>query len=284
MVSWNRSFRRRSRAWIYAALAWLLGFVFTQVRAETLSETIMSAGVERSYLLYVPESYDGEPVPLVLNFHGSGGVPENQLATSRFDALAESEGFAVVFPAGAFTNSVTQRSWNANVEAGVDDVQFARDVIARVSEKLNIDQSRVYATGFSGGARMSSRLACELADTLAAVAPVAGLQYPDGCTPNRAIPIITFHGKADQINQFELSENSRPYWRMGVETAIEQWRDANACTGTEASRVADNIELRQWPSCDADAEIHFYVIDDGGHVWPEGASARIWAFFESHSL
>jgi len=71
---------------------------------------------------------------------------------------------------------------------------------------------------------------------------------------------------------------------MGVETAIEQWRDANACIGTEALRVADNIELRQWPSCDADAEIHFYVIDDGGHVWPEGASERIWAFFESHSL
>lgn len=284
MASWNRSFRQSVSASVRAAVISLLASVFAPVQAETFSETIVSAGVERSYLLYLPESDDGEALPLVLNFHGSGGVPENQLATSGFDALAEREGFAVVFPAGAFTNSVTQRSWNANVEPGVDDVQFARDLIASLSARWNIDASRIYATGFSGGARMSSRLACELSDTLAAAAPVAGLQYPDGCTPGRAIPIITFHGKADQVNQYELSENSRPYWRMGVETAIERWREANGCAGSEAARIAANVELRQWPDCSADSAIHFYVIDDGGHVWPAGASDQIWAFFEMHSL
>lgn len=207
--------------------------VFAQ--PQTGVETITSGGVERSYLLYVPEAYRGDPAPLVLNFHGSGGVPENQLRTSGFGELADREGFVVAFPAGAFTNSVTARSWNANVEAGVDDVQFARDVIADVSSKLRIDASRIYATGFSGGARMTSRLACELADTLAAAAPVSGLQYPDGCTLVHAMPIITFHGKADQ--------------------------------GT---------------GCRDGAEIAFYVIEDGRHTWPPGASELIWAFFEQH--
>jgi polyhydroxybutyrate depolymerase len=254
-------------------------------QAETGVQTIVSGGVERSYLLYVPESYRGDPVPLVLNFHGSGGVPDNQRVTSAFDALAEREGFAVAFPAGAFTNSLTARSWNANLEPGVDDVRFARDVIADAAAKISIDESRIYATGFSGGGRMSSRLACELADTLAAAAPVAGLQYPTGCTPARAVPLMSFHGKADQVNHYELGDDARPYWRMGVETAVAMWREAIGCTGDPGiAAVAPGVELRRWSACRSGAEIRFYVIEDGGHVWPEDASELIWAFFEGHRL
>lgn len=254
-----------------------------QTAAGQTSQTIRSAGVERTYLLHVPAGYDGNPIPLVLNYHGSGGVPENQLASSRFDELADRETFAVAFPAGAFTNSVTQRSWNANVEEGVDDVRFARDVIADVSAKINIDAARIYVTGMSGGARMSSRLACELSDVLAAAAPVAGLQYPDGCVPARPVPILAFHGKADRVNHYEVSADSRPYWRMGVETAVEKWRQANRCANAmQASQISDNVELRTWASCDAGSEIRFFVIEDGGHVWPDGASEQIWSFFEQH--
>jgi polyhydroxybutyrate depolymerase len=246
-------------------------------------QTIQSAGVERSYLLHVPPDYDGDAIPLVLNFHGSGGVPENQLATSGFDVLADREGFAVAFPAGVFTNSVSSRSWNANVEEGVDDVRFARDVIADVSARINVDPARIYVTGMSGGARMSSRLACELSDVLAAAAPVAGLQYPDGCVPVRAMPIISFHGKADRVNQYEVSADSRPYWRMGVETAAEKWRQANHCKADmQVSEINDNVELRTWSACDSGSEIRLYVIEDGGHVWPDDASEKIWSFFEGH--
>jgi len=256
-----------------------------QVATGRSLQTIVSGGVERSYLLYVPEGYAGRAIPLVLNFHGSGGVPENQIATSGFDELADREGFAVAFPAGLFANTVSERSWNANVDPGVDDVRFARDVIDDVSAKLAIDASRVYATGFSGGARMTSRLACELADRLAAAAPVAGLQYPDGCTPVRAVSILAFHGKADRVNQYELTGSSRPYWHMGVETALARWREANGCASdAQVSEVTTGLELRVWPSCSNGAEIRIYVDADDDHVWPQGASERIWSFFEQHSL
>ena len=247
------------------------------------TQTVESAGLERSYLLHVPKGYAGQAIPLVLNLHGSGGVPENQLATSGFGALADREGFAVAFPAGVFANTVSERSWNANREPGADDVQFARDLIADVSSRLNIDLARIYVTGFSGGARMSSRLACELADQLAAAAPVAGLQFPDGCTPSRAIPILAFHGKADTVNQYEVSANSRPYWRMGIETALERWRAAERCADDgRVSAVAADIEFRVWPTCADGAEVGIYVDADAGHVWPENASELIWAFFAQH--
>ena len=263
-----------------------------------------SDGDQRSYLLYLPENIGTEPAPLVFSFHGSGGVPQNQVRTSRFDKLADEFGFVAVFPAGAFTNSVTARSWNANVEPGVDDVQFVRDMIEDVAAMVSIDRSRIYASGMSGGGRISSRLACELSIVLAAAAPVAGLQYPDDCTVIRPIPIIAFHGLADRVNQYEVSENSRPYWRMGVETALDKWRQANGCSlAITDDRLSQEVRFYRWSECDGVAEIHFYQIRSGGHTWPGAAipenvdisgpdrvdqgidaSRLIWEFFSRHSL
>ena len=256
---------------------------------------LSSGGEPRSFLLYLPDSYSGESIPLVFSFHGSGGIPQNQVTTTGFDTLADQHGFAVVFPTGAFTNSVTARSWNANIDAGVDDVQFVRDMIEDVAESVNIDRSRIYTSGFSGGARMSSRLACELSDVLAAAAPVAGLQYPDGCTPSRAIPIISFHAMDDGVNQYEVGENSRPYWRMGVETALDKWRQAIDCAlANNDEDIAPGITMYAWNNCGDTAEIHFFVTETGGHTWPGSssgsavqdidASALIWEFFRRHRL
>ncbi len=256
---------------------------------------IASAGAQRSYLLYVPESYNGQPAPLVFSFHGSGGYPQNQVDVSGFDKLAEEHGFIAVFPAGEFTNSVSERSWNANVEAGVDDVQFTRDMINEISGLLAIDASRIYTSGFSGGGRISSRLACELSDVLAAAAPVAGLQYPEDCTLKRPIPIITFHAEDDPTNTYEVQANSRPYWRMGVETALDRWRQASGCTlANTHEQVAYNIRTYTWTECGGGGEILFYQTATGGHTWPGAAqrgavqdisaSELIWAFFTRHHL
>jgi len=271
--------------------AWLIGAslvslaAFGQVAPNQTTYEIVSSGVERSYLLHVPAGYDGEAVPLVLDFHGSGGVPESQSATSNFGTIADREGFGVVFPAGVFANSGTARSWNANVADGVDDVQFVRDIIDDVAERLSVDRTRIYATGFSGGARMTSRLACELSHLLAAAAPVAGVQYPDDCTLRQPIPILAIHGRADRSNQYELSASSRPYWRMGVETAVEKWRDANGCdTRVDATGLPGDVERRTWIDCSADAEIALYVLENGRHAWPDFASEVIWEFFSRHRL
>jgi polyhydroxybutyrate depolymerase len=247
--------------------------------------SLTSGGTERSYVLHVPTGYDHDAIPLVLNFHPSSGTPEGQIATSGFNSIADREGFAVAYPAGVFANTVSQRTWNANVEEGVDDVQFARDVIDDVAGKLAIDPSRIYTTGFSGGARMSSRLACALADILAAAAPVAGLQYPDGCVPARPVSIVAFHGKADRVNQYEVTADSRPYWTMGVETAAEKWRSALGCgEGAMDGGFTDEpgLVLRVYPPCAGANALQLFISETDDHVWPAGASERIWAFFEAH--
>lgn len=272
-----------TRIGIWILTACIASTANAQVGHGQTRHGLVTSDVERSYLLYVPPGYDGRPVPLVLNFHGSFLVPEDQVEASGFEAIADRAGFAVAFPAGAYANGTTQRSWNADLEDGVDDVQFVRDIIDDVARSLNIDRSRIYVTGFSGGGRITSRLACELSDVLAAAAPVAGLQYYVDCTPAQPIPILAIHGNADRFNHYELREDSPAYWHVGVETAIEKWRAANGCgSRANVTEFADDVELRAWTDCRGNSEVAFYVVEGGGHVWPDFASEVIWDFFSRH--
>jgi polyhydroxybutyrate depolymerase len=253
------------------------------VAAADGEHTLVSSGVQRSYLLHVPAGSDGSAVPLVFNFHGSLLVPQNQVDSSRLNVVADREKFAVVYPAGIFAAGNLRNAWNPDREPGVDDIQLVRDIIDDVAKRVRIDRSRIYATGFSGGGRISSRLACELSDVLAAAAPVAGLQYYAGCTPARPIPILTIHGNADRFNHYELRDNSPPYWHMGVETAVEEWRKANGCgPKPEVGAFAEKIELRTFTGCRGGTEVAFYVVEGGDHVWPDFASEVIWDFFSRH--
>jgi polyhydroxybutyrate depolymerase len=253
------------------------------VAAGEIEHTLVSSGVERSYLLHTPAGYPGKAIPLVFNFHGSLLVPQNQIDASNMSAVADRQGFAVVYPAGIYAAGNLHNAWNPDREEGVDDIQLVRDIIEDVAKIVKLDRSRIYATGFSGGGRITSRLACELSDVLAAAAPVAGLQYYAGCTPVRPIAILTIHGNADRFKHYELRDNSPPYWHMGVETAVEKWRAADGCRPKPTvSTFNEKVELRAWTGCRGGAEIAFYVVDGGDHVWPDFSSEVIWAFFSRH--
>jgi len=275
----------------------------TQIQKSDSWQTIQSGQTERRYLLYVPTGYDGNmPVPLVFNFHGTGSNPSAQLAYSDFIKLAEEKGFVIALPFGMHKNRGLN-SWNTvNDPDSVNDVQLVRDIINDLSKRLHIDPKRIYATGMSGGARMTSRIACELDDALAAVAPVAGIQFPPDCQASRAVSIITFHGKKDVVNTYVQGDNSPPYWTAGVEDSLAEWVEKNGCTeNPEILTISDAVTRLDWGHCRNTSEIMFYRIEDGGHTWPGSSivltqpwsgktnkdiatSQLIWEFFEAHPL
>lgn len=130
-------------------------------------------GAVRQYKVHVPPSYSPDkPTPVVFCFHGLG---QNAVLFCVNGAgmveKSDQEGFILVMPNGH------QNSWNAGTccggaaSTGIDDVGFVRAVFAEISEHLNIDLGRVYATGLSNGGYMSYRLACEASDLFVAVAP-----------------------------------------------------------------------------------------------------------------
>ncbi|MGO4892751.1 alpha/beta hydrolase family esterase [Flavobacterium sp. W21_SRS_FM6] len=259
----------------------------------------------RQYRLFVPASYtDNTPLPLVLNFHGTSNTPDRQEALSDFEKLAEKERFIVVTPLALFTRTAGGPiTWNANKKPGPDDVNFITLLLHQLQQDWAIDNKRIYATGFSGGARMSSRLGCDLADRIAAIAPVAGLRFPTDCQPYRSVPIMTFHGEKDGINHFILREDSPVYWTMGVEDALAGWIKHNQCNAPVQTALSSSLTEFAYQGCSHHADIVFYRSTEAGHTWPGSPMAEqmlrfglgkteeslaatdlIWQFFKAHPL
>src|SRR5437016_6836255 len=91
--------------------------------------SIVSSGKPRSYLLYVPRSYDRtRPTPLVISMHGAAGWPAQQMDMDEWNRLAERERFIVVYPSGI--EGAGPRIWRVEPVAGLmKDVRFISELI-----------------------------------------------------------------------------------------------------------------------------------------------------------
>jgi polyhydroxybutyrate depolymerase len=245
---------------------------------------ITSGGRERSYRLFVPPTYDGRtPLPLVLDLHGSGGTSAGQARTSGFEDVAAREGFAVA------SLQADGGRWNVPVHSDrLDDVTYVGDVIDDVSAKLCTDLARVYATGFSGGARMSSLLGCKLNGRIAAIAPVSGLRWPAPCS-GRAIPVLTFHGLADPQNPYDgKAEGRGDEWLESVPEALAGWAGYNGCDPKVILEDPPGpLSTMRYAGCRDGVEVRIIRIDGLGHAWTRkevDTTEVMWQFFKSHRL
>jgi polyhydroxybutyrate depolymerase len=274
--------------------------------------SIASGGTTRPVLLHLPSGFtDRSMVPLVLNMHGSGSTAAQQAGLSGMDAAADRDGFIVAYPQGAITSG-SGYDWNvpgqplfgggAAPANAPDDVAFLATVIHTLQADLCVDASRVYATGFSGGARMASQLGCDLSGVVAAIAPVSGLRLPAPCPSTRPVPVLTFHGTADPIDPYDGS--GQAYWTYSVPVAAQRWAAHDGCGPTPAqTEPATGAELTAYSGCGDATAVTLYTIVGEGHEWPGGptlptrdidvlgpqsnavnANALMWRFFSAHPL
>lgn len=242
----------------------------------TTESSIQSGGLERTFRVHVPPgSAMDAGFPLVLVFHGGGGSGEQiELRSSRFSELADEEGFVAVYPDG----TGTLKTWNgggccgAAVREDVDDVGFVRDLLDHLEESLCIDSSKVFATGMSNGGILSHRLACELSDRIAAIAPVAGTNMTDVCTPSSPVSVLQIHGSEDGHVPYEGGEGCGlagvPF--TSVPDTMEGWATRMGCDAEAAAgQVIGDGACRAWSGCE-DAKVELCVIEGGGHSWPGG--------------
>jgi len=244
---------------------------------------LTSGGREREYRLFVPDSYDGRTrLPLVFNLHGSGGNAAGQAQDSGMERLAQDEGFIVIGLQGL------QNNWNVLMKDpnAADDVQYTSDVLDDVLQKVCVDERKVYATGFSGGARMSSRLGCNLSERIAAIAPVSGIRWTAPCN-GRAVPVVTFHGLADPQNTYAGMARADE-WVESVEDALAGWANHNGCDAARHETPEVNlVSVYSYSNCTDGADVVLYRIAGLGHTWAKNeidATREMWTFFKSHAL
>ena len=280
------------------------GFVFSSSAQQTINASITHDGIERDYILYVPEIYDGSTaVPLVLNFHGFGSSASQQMFYGDFRDIADTEGFLLVHPEG--TTLIGNQFWNVGfpgLSSTIDDVGFTEALIDELATLYTIDLDRVYATGMSNGGFMSFLLACQLSEKIAAVASVTGSMTQDtfdDCNAQLPTPVLQIHGTEDDVVSYNENNLSLP-----IPDVISYWVDHNNCETTPTTTTLPDVDVSDGSTIeysvyeDGDNGItteHMKVIG-GGHTWPGSilnsagtnqdidASMEIWLFFSRYDI
>jgi polyhydroxybutyrate depolymerase len=249
------------------------------------SQQLTSGSRARTYRMFVPSGYDGhQRLPLVLDLHGSGGSSAGEARNSGFEDIAAKERFIVA------TLDAVDARWNVPVQEGrPDDVAYVNDVIDHVAAHVCTDAARVYATGFSGGARMTSLLGCRVGSRIAAIAPVSGLRLPGSGCAARAVPVLTFHGLADPQNPYDGHAKGRgDEWAESVPEALAGWARRDGCKG---DAILDDppgpLSTMHYDGCKQGSEVRIIRIDGLGHAWTHkevDTTAVMWQFFKSHAM
>jgi polyhydroxybutyrate depolymerase len=239
----------------------------------------------------------------------------------RWITHADQAGFAVVAPEGTPPNRneiasfrFNPQLWNLGTPSTAaptghsDDVGFVRALLDVLPEYMNVDRNRIYACGFSNGAGLTFRLAIELGERWAAIAPIAGYPYLKNGPPPRAIPMYYLVGSADPLIPLNGGDIVSPWTgetshRSPLLPALEEWRELSGFDPAACSRsrghvnvpaIGEEITLGTTPN---GAMMKYQIVSGLGHHWPGGknvgvpesvlgpriktfdATERLWNFF-----
>jgi polyhydroxybutyrate depolymerase len=236
----------------------------------------------------------------VLNFHGYTMSATQQASYTDMIRKADEAGFVAVHAEGIGQ----PQSWNAGACCGeamdtkIDDVAFVSRLIDELESRLCVDSKRIFATGMSNGGFLSHRLACDLANRIAAVAPVAGVMGIPSCLPARPVSVMHFHGTLDPLVPYDgVDDGERKF--PSVLATRDGWAQRTACVDTPRTTFeSGEVKCTTQDRCSGGAEITLCTVTGGGHTWPGAlpvpalgytteairATDAMWEFFVRHPM
>jgi len=264
------------------------------IQAGTSEHTLSVGGLERTYQLYIPPGLNQtDPAPLVFVFHGYD--PETFYAVtgiqnlSGFNDTADKNGFLIVYPYGISGSWNAEKCCGAAIQNNVDDIALVRQILQELGKVYNIDSKRIYATGLASGAMFSYRLACQMSDSFAAIAPLAGVLLTDPCQPAQPVSILQIHGLKDNAIPYAGGVGGLATGKIefpSVEKGIATWVGLDGCSSSPTTEKKDLLTHTIYSSCRAGTAVELYTHDALGNSWPSiyvfPAAQMIWDFFNAH--
>ena len=256
-------------------------------------QTMTHDGIEREYMLYLPEAYDANsPVPVLLNFHGFGDKASGFMDYTDMRSLAETNNFILVYPQGSLEDGASH--WNpcpigGDNKSTADDVGFIEAMIEKISAEFSIDKQRIYAAGYSNGGMMAYGLANYKSELIAAVASVSGAMLDCTNPVSHPMPVLHLHGTNDGIIPYDGG-----LYYTSVQKTLDHWIEINNTTTTPAMQTSNDgsteIELYIYAQGDQSVSVEHYKYLDGGHVWfsnkydGKTTGQLIWEFVSRYDL
>jgi polyhydroxybutyrate depolymerase len=236
----------------------------------------------RRWTTVVPEG--GSPGSVLVVLHGVGGRGVDMRSTGF-----ERPGVAVAYPDGLGGAWNDGRPGADPIVPGVDDIRFLRLVIEETTARTGVDRKRVAVVGFSNGAVMAGRLACELTDGVAAVALVGGAGghgFEQSCRPSRPVAVMLVAGANDRLVPYGGGRvadwgTRRRGFVAPVEDAFAFWRASAGCSSTEVVAGTGQVSVARGAGCRAGTTVVRYRVS-GGHEWFRAptfdTTAAVWEF------
>ncbi|WP_250508212.1 MULTISPECIES: PHB depolymerase family esterase [unclassified Caballeronia] len=266
--------------------------------AQWLNRSFEYRGDVHHAKVYIPSSYDGRPLPMVVMLHGGQQHPDDLAAGTQMNVFAEEEGFIVVYPEQSESANLL-RCWNWFVPSNQARNSGETAALAALTNDLivrfDVDRARVYVAGLSAGGAMAINLAVTYPDLYAAAAIHSGMAFGvanehlsalwamnDGrgkiCLPERGedtartrtVPLIVFHGDADDtvhpLNGEQIIEMSQLLQGDPADTLV--------CTTTRVECEAGRHAYTQhvWRDQDGSLLAERWVVHGLGHAWSGGHS------------
>ena len=235
-------------------------------------KTITSEGQKREYLQYAPSGL-GSKRPLIISCHGM-----NQSAKYQWDALkdaktlADKEKFVIVLPEGI------NKGWDIS---GDRDINLIKDLIAQMKKDFDIDEKRVYLSGFSMGGMLTYHAMNKIPDVIAAFAPISG--YPMWgftYTGKRAIPVIHHHGTGDDVCVYSNVQRN-------IDELVKKNKCSSTPTITQNYGGYSHITRKEWGGGTDGVKVVLMELANKGHwISNDGLFTldEIWKFCKNYSL
>ena len=230
-----------------------------EVEPGTSVQTVDVGGVPRSYLQYIPTSYEGVSMPVVVSLHNTGATAAQQDDTSGLRAAADADGFVLLSPQAL--GDVP--AWDS--ASGSADVAFVEAMLEQSATRFCVDPARVFAFGNGDGSAFAGRLMCDLSDRVAASAFVGDVADPDPCDQQRPVPLVVLPGFEGGVGPWVE--------RYGCDEVPSPEPVAAGATGTGTLTASVYLGCEEGAALETLPDAEQALLNDA-----------IWAFLAAHPL